>query len=558
MAEIKLCVVGPAGVGKSALCRALAEQPQLTHAPPGAAAAPAVRVQELRRDVGGQAALVQLWDVAGAHCSQAFWEVLATGADGVLLVTDPSQPEQERELEQLYLSFAQRNALPMKCVLVLALELGSSARGADWAGLSGKLRQLPAAQASLDPGAPGAARQVVAAALDKLLAGTAPRRRAPDRAPGPGTCGAPRAPAPGPHPTGRGGAMEAAEPLLGPAPRAAGKGDPPSPWRAVARRGGAAAGIIAGAALLAWRLPTNKGLPCPWCQVSSAIGWLYFLCWSVSFHPQVWTNYRRRSVEGLSLDFIAMNVVGFLCYSLFNLGLVLSPTVQAEYRERFGETIPVELNDVVFGLHALLMSLVMAWQCAFYKRGPAQRVSAPTALALAASGVAGAGYAARLLVMGESGDAPWTWLDFCYFCSLIKMAVTLVKYIPQVHLNRTRRSTEGWSIDNVTLDLAGGLLSTGQLLVSCRVLNDWSAVAGNPIKFGLGLTSFVFDVAFILQHARYGSRAAAALPRHHVVAAAAHDGDADGAGATVTVVLLPKPGDGGWLAEHEHSQRPAQ
>jgi hypothetical protein len=39
--------------------------------------------------------------------------------------------------------------------------------------------------------------------------------------------------------------------------------------------------ILAGSAGLALLLPTNKNLPCPFCQVSSVIGWLYFLAWSV-------------------------------------------------------------------------------------------------------------------------------------------------------------------------------------------------------------------------------------------------------------------------------------
>lgn len=66
----------------------------------------------------------------------------------------------------------------------------------------------------------------------------------------------------------------------------------------------------------------------------------------------------------------------------------------------------------------------------------------------------------------------------CYFCSFVKMGVTLIKYIPQVHMNHARQSTEGWAIDNVLLDLAGGLLSVAQLLISCQVLNDWKAVTG--------------------------------------------------------------------------------
>ena len=29
---------------------------------------------------------------------------------------------------------------------------------------------------------------------------------------------------------------------------------------------------------------------------------------------------------------------------------------------------------------------------------------------------------------------------------------------------------------------------------------DWSAIAGNPVKFGLGFSSMVFDTVFLIQH----------------------------------------------------------
>lgn len=44
-------------------------------------------------------------------------------------------------------------------------------------------------------------------------------------------------------------------------------------------------------------------------------------------------------------------------------------------------------------------------------------------------------------------------LDVCYYCSFVKMGVTLVKCIPQVIMNFSRQSTVGWSLDNVLLDI---------------------------------------------------------------------------------------------------------
>jgi hypothetical protein len=70
-------------------------------------------------------------------------------------------------------------------------------------------------------------------------------------------------------------------------------------------------------------------------------------------------------------------------------------------------------------------------------------------------------------------------------------------------MNAARRSTKGWSLDNVLLDLGGGVLSIGQLLLSCLTLDEWSLITGNPIKLGLGLTSIGFDCVFVLQHLVY-------------------------------------------------------
>lgn len=50
------------------------------------------------------------------------------------------------------------------------------------------------------------------------------------------------------------------------------------------------------------------------------------------------------------------------------------------------------------------------------------------------------------------------------------------------------------------LDFSGGSLSITQVLLDCAVLHDWQQIAGNPVKFGLGFQSIVFDVIFMVQH----------------------------------------------------------
>ena len=70
----------------------------------------------------------------------------------------------------------------------------------------------------------------------------------------------------------------------------------------------------------------------------------------------------------------------------------------------------------------------------------------------------------------------------------------------QVLLNMRRRSTVGWSVQQVLLDCFGGITSIFQLLLEAIVLHDFSLVFGDPIKFLLGLVSIAYDVVLLVQH----------------------------------------------------------
>jgi hypothetical protein len=56
--------------------------------------------------------------------------------------------------------------------------------------------------------------------------------------------------------------------------------------------------------------------------------------------------------------------------------------------------------------------------------------------------------------------------------------MTLIKYTPQALLNAERRSTQGWSINNVLLDLSGGLLSFAQVGLNAVARGDISVITG--------------------------------------------------------------------------------
>ncbi|KAF5856335.1 hypothetical protein ETB97_007519 [Aspergillus alliaceus] len=87
-----------------------------------------------------------------------------------------------------------------------------------------------------------------------------------------------------------------------------------------------------------------------------------------------------------------------------------------------------------------------------------------------------------------------------YSLSYVKLLVTITKYVPQAWVNYKRKSTQGWHIGQILLDLAGGMLSLIQLFIDSSFQDDWSGITGNPVKLLLSNVSILFDFLFMVQH----------------------------------------------------------
>ena len=84
------------------------------------------------------------------------------------------------------------------------------------------------------------------------------------------------------------------------------------------------------------------------------------LAWTISFYPQSILNWQRKSVAGFSLEFSILNVFGFFFYSLYSVGGFIYPHLG---------TGVVELNDMLFAVHAYLISWIQLSQVFIYERG---------------------------------------------------------------------------------------------------------------------------------------------------------------------------------------------
>jgi cystinosin len=230
--------------------------------------------------------------------------------------------------------------------------------------------------------------------------------------------------------------------------------------------------------------------------LSFICGIIYFLAWTISFIPQCYLNWRRKSVVGLSFDFQLLNLTGYCAYTAHNLLFYFNGTVQHQYfvtqRDSKG-VVPVDLSDVGFSVFALLITCFTIAQCFVYDTGG--QVPSLASVILAAALWLAIDIAAAL-----SGVGAATWLDFTSVCAYVKLIVTATKYVPQAVLNYRRKSTVGWSIANILLDLTGGTFSFIQQGLDSAIAGNFAPFVGNPVKLGLSFLSIGFDLIFIVQH----------------------------------------------------------
>ena len=264
---------------------------------------------------------------------------------------------------------------------------------------------------------------------------------------------------------------------------------------------GVAAGIgfiVATGFILGFGLSPPTKDPAPWDRISAVIGWLYFTAWAISFLPQLYLNFTRKCVIGQSFDYVFMNVLGFLSYSIYTFSFYAVSEVQDEYKSRYGNSNNVELNDVVFAVYSFVCCVYNSYQIYSFDRGT-QQVSKITVAGIVAS-VSVMLIWSVIVLAGVHTTYVFNSLDILYGLSILKLGVSIIKYMPQIYLNYKRQCTVGWNIWNVLLDFTGGSLSVAQELIDCASRGDWNGIAGNPVKFCLGSLSMVYDVIFMLQH----------------------------------------------------------
>lgn len=63
-----------------------------------------------------------------------------------------------------------------------------------------------------------------------------------------------------------------------------------------------------------------------------------------------------------------LNMLGFFCYTVYNCSLFFDPFIKRQYIEQYGPPVPVDWADVLFAVHAAVLTLINVVQCLIYQK----------------------------------------------------------------------------------------------------------------------------------------------------------------------------------------------
>lgn len=163
------------------------------------------------------------------------------------------------------------------------------------------------------------------------------------------------------------------------------------------------------------------------CYAIFITGWAYFILWVGSTYPQVITNFKLKSVAGLSFNYVTFSTLGFAAYLVYNVCLFFIPSFQSAYHTTYPNSthVPVYINDVAFSIHAFIINVILCLQCFIYEHGN-QSLHIFTKLCV------------LTVMMGAFMVILFTYnyhlnlLTVAYYFSTVKLVITLFKCTPQV------------------------------------------------------------------------------------------------------------------------------
>lgn len=240
--------------------------------------------------------------------------------------------------------------------------------------------------------------------------------------------------------------------------------------------------------------------------LSFCLGWAYVVCWGVSLYPPILLNRSMQSVEGVSLDFAYLNLLGCLFYLASVSMFYFSTKVRLEYALRYGtDKIPlIRFNDIVYGAHSLALVIALMWQffVTDYRKHPSQRLSSTVRWLTLAMLLCTVGLLLHAWEISTT-RRHYELVDVASIFGTVKVFLSSIKYLPQAYHNFRRKSVKGFAVKGYVLEVLGGIFCISQFFIDAYLQDDLVGALKHPVKLLLALVSILFAAIFIIQHFLY-------------------------------------------------------
>ena len=107
-----------------------------------------------------------------------------------------------------------------------------------------------------------------------------------------------------------------------------------------------------------------------WRTLALVLGYTFAICSFFGFVPQVIYNQWRKSVAGLDLAFLILEVIDAIIYLVYAIGLFYLDAITEQYTDTHEtQVIPVAWYDIMFSIQTMAVFLMLLVQYGYFRDG---------------------------------------------------------------------------------------------------------------------------------------------------------------------------------------------
>ncbi|AMD22542.1 HHL228Cp [Eremothecium sinecaudum] len=242
------------------------------------------------------------------------------------------------------------------------------------------------------------------------------------------------------------------------------------------------------------------------------LGYLYVGCWSVSMYPPLWNNMKLHHTKAVSKDYVILNSVGYcaLILSMLIYALLWADPNSEVQEEAVQPTLTV--FDFWYGIHSWFLNMMLATQVIWgrhlwgFKPEPTRRMKVVYVRLIYLTFMFAAAITINYLYQNWAyGRNNVNTLLYCNRLYLIKITMSVVKYIAQIKHNFEHKSMKGFPMLSVMLDALGGIFSLVQLVLQLAKAPEFTMAVfiANFGKIGIGMVTLFFNFIYVSQWLLY-------------------------------------------------------